>query len=293
MAEEPKAIEFAERLFTCRCGEADCTMATLVPFREHIAMLVRAITSAGHNGLLKNRPERWDAWQGVFYPLQMAASIEDVDADPSYTDDTFAGFWCEGVWELEAEDCKSASAYVAALTIFNFIWMAYEQTIRLCEFNLFHRDKLPVQARKYFAANEGTLGEMPAISYLYRQAIQCCRQASGLAEDIVAMEQTYSLQGAAAAAELGRIFRNYIVHGSDPVPPDDRANEWGVARFYMVSRMVLVLIQGLVRQRLKTPQQLMPLSAVREEDVEEADRLFGGLHQKPDLWRQFPEISEE
>ena len=46
---------------------------------EHVARLYRAIASCGWDGCFKK-----DGWQKVLYPLQMAASLEDVYADMAY-----------------------------------------------------------------------------------------------------------------------------------------------------------------------------------------------------------------
>src|SRR5215218_9104613 len=70
-----------------------------------------------------------DPWPGVIYALQMAASLEDVFADPSYVDDSEAAFWCRPAWDSDEEDREAASKYAAALIIFNFAWTAYEAAI--------------------------------------------------------------------------------------------------------------------------------------------------------------------
>lgn len=263
-------------------------MATLDPFREHIANLIHGIFSAGHFGLIDGCDDTQYPWPGVTFPLQMAASIEDVFADPSYIDESDAGLYCESAWDRDEEDRDAASEYVAALTIFNFVWMAYEDAIRQSSILDFKREKLPVQARKHFAKHASLIDHIPALSYLYRIARKCCLNAEPLADEVTAIETKYQLTGASAAAELGRVFRNYVVHGSDPIPLDGYPKYWGIARFYTVSRMLLILIQCLISLRLTDAGMLIPLSLMRDEEVEEAGVIFARLHQKANLWRRYP-----
>ncbi|MCD2180312.1 hypothetical protein [Rhizobium sp. C1] len=227
-------------------------------------------------------------WPGVTFPLQMAASIEDVFADPSYIDESDAGLYCGTAWDRDEEDRDAASEYVAALTIFNFVWMAYEDAIRQSNILAFSREKLPVQARKHFAEHASQIDQIPALTYLYRIARKCCLHADPIADEVRAIETKYKLTGASAAAELGRVFRNYVVHGSDPIPLDGFPKGWGLARFYTVSRMLLVLIQCLVRLRLTDAGMLIPLSLMRDGEAEEAGLIFTQLHQKANLWRRYP-----
>jgi hypothetical protein len=58
--------------------------------REHISVLIGAIGSCGYEGVFSDFEASNDPWPGVTYALQMAASIEDVFADPSYVDESEA-----------------------------------------------------------------------------------------------------------------------------------------------------------------------------------------------------------
>src|SRR5215204_865299 len=94
-----RAIDPADHYVRCSCGNADCWTHQLTPLREHMVALFRAIGVCGLEEQFEafNRSE--DPWPGVIYALQMAASLEDVFADPSYVGDSEAAFWCRPAWE--------------------------------------------------------------------------------------------------------------------------------------------------------------------------------------------------
>lgn len=279
------AIDPATKLFTCSCGKPDCNIASFRPLRDHIADLVRVILSAGHEGQLPGAEGAYEAWPGVCYPLQMAASITDVFADPSVTDDSEAWAWCSPAWESDEDDREQASKYVAGLTVFNFVWMAYEDAIRETKITLNTKDKLPVQARKHFTNFHDRTEDMPLLAFSYRLARHCCLQDEVLTDDICKIEQQYQLKGAAAAAELVRLFRNYIVHGSDPIPIYHLPGVWAFARFYAMSRLLLLLIQSLIRLQLVHPDKRIPMSRTYDQITEPAETIFRNLHLLPELWR--------
>lgn len=279
------AIDPATKLFTCNCGKPNCNIKSFRPLREHIAELVRVILSAGHAGQLPGAEDAYEAWPGVCYPLQMAASIEDVFADPSITDDSDSWAWCSPAWESDEEDREQASKYVAGLTIFNFVWMAYEDAIRESSITQYRKDKLPVQARKHFADHADRAEDMPLLAFSYRLARHCCLEDDVLTDDIGKIEETYGLKGASAAAELVRIFRNYIIHGSDPIPIYHLPGGWAFARFYAMSRLLLLLIQTLVKLQLPRPDAQIPMSRTFDQVTEPAGAIFKNLHLQPQLWR--------
>lgn len=279
------AIDPAFKLYTCKCGRADCNISSFRPLRDHIAELVRVILSAGHEGKLPGAHDAYEAWPGVCYPLQMAASIEDVFADPSITDDSESWAWCSPAWESDEQDREQASKYVAGLTIFNFVWMAYEDAIRESHITKYVKDKLPVQARRHFSDFTDATGDMPLLAFSYRLARHCCLKDDVLTDEISNIEAKYDLKGAAAAAEIVRLFRNYIVHGSDPIPIYHLNGGWAFARFYAMSRLILLLIQSLIRLQLDNPQDLIPMSRTFDHITEPAGAIFKNLHLQPKLWR--------
>src|SRR5208283_1203098 len=105
------ALDPAKETFICNCGKPTCLFSRLQPFREHIALLYRAIAACEAEDCFKQ-----DGWRTVLYPLQMAASLEDVYADTAYVDDTQSTFYCSSVADYETARSEMASKYVAALS---------------------------------------------------------------------------------------------------------------------------------------------------------------------------------
>lgn len=276
------AIDPATQLLTCSCGKPDCQIQPLRGLREHISSLLRAILSCGYEEVFSEFERSDDPWPGVIYALQMAASIEDVFADPSYVDDSEAALWCEPAYERDEEDREAASKYAAALITFNFVWAAYEAAVETSASNLYSRDKIPVRGRKVLQSEQAIVDSMPSFPYIYRLARFCCLKAPKLQQSISECESKYGLAGA-AAAELGRLFRNYIVHGEDP--PPQYANKWTFYRFYAVSKMLLVLIQILLLRSITDRDARVPLSLNADKGCERVQWLFCNLHLREDRWR--------
>ncbi len=282
-----RAIDPADRYVQCSCGKADCWTHQLTPLREHMVALFRAIVVCGLEEQFEafNRSE--DPWPGVIYALQMAASLEDVFADPSYVDDSEAAFWCRPAWESDEEDREAASKYAAALIIFNFAWTAYEAAIETSANGVYPKDKVPVRARRLFQAEPELSAGVEVFDVSYRVAREICMRLPTIASSIQDIDKKYALSGAAAAAELGRIFRNYIVHGADPMPVG--SSRAACARFYSITRLLLLLIQLLILRRLKEPARPVPLSANQDRGSQRAGRLLQNLHRREALWVE-PEL---
>lgn len=277
-----RAIDPADLYVKCGCGKADCWTAQLVPLREHMALLFRAILSCGYKEQFSGFGRGDDPWPGVIYALQMAASVDDVFADPSHVDDSDAASWCNPAWEHDEEEREAASKYAAALITFNFAWNAYEAAIEISADGLYSKDKVPVRGRRLLQA-EPLLGDgIALLEVSYRVARQICIRLPILKPDIENIETKYKLSGACAAAELGRIFRNYIVHGADPMPVHGSGAAY--ARFYSVTRLVLLLIQSLLLRRVKDTNQPIPLSINRDRGFQRVGRLLQNLHRHEALW---------
>ena len=282
-----RAIDPADRYVKCGCGKADCWTTQLVPLREHMVLLFRAIVSCGFEEQFVGFSRADDPWPGVIYALQMAASLDDVFADPSHVDDSDAASWCEPAWENDEEAREGASKYAAALITFNFAWNAYEAAIETSVDGLFPKDKVPVRGRRLFQTEPQLSDGINLLDISYRVARQLCVRLPILKDDIERIETKYNLSGASAAAELGRIFRNYIVHGADPMPV--HSSGAACARFYSVTRLLLLLIQSLVLRRIKNPNQPVPLSANQNRGSQRAGRFLQNLHRHEALWIE-PEL---
>jgi hypothetical protein len=97
------------------------------------------------------------------------------------------------------------------------------------------------------------------------------------------IETKYGLTGAAAAAELVRIFRNHIFHGNDSTPL--RGGLAMVSHFYSATRLLLMLIQNLLLLTARDTESDISLSLVVEEKgVRPARFVLLNLHRPEDQW---------
>jgi hypothetical protein len=275
------AIDPAVSVLNCACGKAECRLAPMRPMREHVAALLSAIVSSAISNVIASDSLQ-DPWPAVLYPLQMAASIEDVFADPSFVDDSGAWEMCSDAWDSDETDREEASKYVAALVFFNFVWAAYEGAITECCPGA-PGEKLPVLGRKFLLTGASDSSEFPSFLDSYRMARNYCLRDAALRSKIERSEAKYPMRSEAAAAELARIFRNHIVHGNDAIPPN--GDTWSCFRFYSVSKMCLILIQMLVVTRLVVADKVVPLSSnYSDGKAEPAGWLFRRLQLKEKLW---------
>jgi len=173
----------------------------------------------------------------------MACGIENVQADPTAAFETDS-WMCGTAWDADERRREAASKYTAGLAIFNFVWAAYEAAIAALCANP-RREKIPVLGRNFFKSCAGKEFEIVGFYSYMELAKKCCRRESSLWLQIESSLKSYSLSGAAAAAELVRIFRNHVFHGKDNVPWGDEGDHWSYFRFYSVSMLCMTLTQML------------------------------------------------
>lgn len=245
------AIDPAQLSVVCTCGRKGCYRARLLPFREHVAELYRVI--------LKVHEEEvgWGTtspWESVLYALRMAASIEDVEADTGYVEDPMVFALCEPTIDYERGQSEMASKYVAAASIFNFIWQAYEAAVSETApgelIKLMKDKRFGERGRRLLEARPELTEKFPGVSDLVKLALVQCRKGGLMSNRCDDVEAKYGNSTLVAAAELARQFRNFLFHGGDEAPAHE---DWGdtvtsrcrIYRFYSVSRLVLHLIQSL------------------------------------------------
>lgn len=249
------AISPGNEAFSCSCGKPGCAFAALQPIREHIARLYRAIAACDHESQLSQD------WQAVLFPLQIAASIRDIDADTSYVDNTHSALYCESVAEYDDAHSDIARRYVAGVTVFTFLWRAYEAAVQLV---------WPDRLRRLW--KEGNVGErgrrlfedfpdnFPSLRYLTnvaRLAEFYCDEGKLFEKRLYAIREKLPDRDLKFSAELCREFRNFITHGEDQVPEpagwsgDGRQTNARIYRLYAISRLLLLLIQAFAYSQLE------------------------------------------
>ena len=271
------AIDPADKYVRCNCKKLDCWTRDLHPLREHINRLFHAILDCGMKGLIDGGI---NPWPGTLYSLQMASSIDDIFVDPSYSDGTDSAIWCRTSWEFDEEQREKASKYVAALTIFNFTWIAYESAIESALGNANLKPKPPVHAREFFKSHqESGHHDIPHLAPSLIVASRICSRIDEIKTEIHAIKEKYALEGCAAAAELARIFRNHVVHGKDKTPLSSET--FKVSHFYSVTRLLLMLTQALVSHKLIDKDYYISVSIEEEDPLDcRAEYLIKNLHRR-------------
>jgi hypothetical protein len=246
------ATDPAEEALTCSCGRPDCLRARLLPFRAHIAELHRVIVRMHAEELATWEPARWTS---TLYALRMAASIDDVEANTGYVEEPMMFAMCEPAIEFEMGRSEVASKYVAAATIFNFLWQAYEAIVpetAVGELNKLAKEgRNGERGRRLLEARPDLDRRFPGVGDLVAAAFHQCRNGGLMDDRCDNAEAKFGTDGLVAAAELAREFRNFVFHGGDEAPEHE---DWGedlvvarcrIYRFYAVSRLVLHLVQAM------------------------------------------------
>lgn len=206
-------------------------------------------------------------WLAVTYFLQMAGSLENAIADTAFAD-VEAGLWCTPAAEYDDLHSEIASKYIAGLSVFNFLWAAYEAAVEVAGQNAFSSDTTAIRGRKLIGAQDAFTSGMLGAGKLISVALHCCNNwPSGIVK-FQELKRQYSLTGLAAGAELSRLFRNHIAHGDDTIPTPDHAwrthagkrglAQHSVYRFYAVGRLLLLFIQTMAFHAVRDPDQPRP-----------------------------------
>lgn len=281
-----EALSPATKAFQCGCGKPDCWLGRVRPLREHLAEVYKIANLCIHEDIVSSAASNTESsWDGVAYHIQMAASLDGLKADTAYTDDSGSYLYCDSVDDFENAHSESASKYMAALIIFNFLWSAYELAVK-CSPGAGDRGKTGARARDYIGGMHVNILKMPLFPHLLELAIAHCRRAgdpdnSGIAVELKKLEAKYP-KGTPdcvglRAGEYLRMFRNHIAHGADKVPyPDDWG--WGddgcdpifkIYRLYGASRLILLNIQLMLLASVEKPSDCLP-------DWEYIDKAYNG-----------------
>lgn len=292
------AIDPAEISIVCTCGRAECHRARLLPFREHIAELYRVILKLHEDevGWLL-RPS---SSESVLYALRMAASIEDVEADTGYVEDPMMFALCEPAIDYERGQSEMASKYVAAASIFNFIWQAYEAAVSQTasgELNRLMKEKrFGERGRRILEARPEMTAQFRGIGDLVKLALLQCRRGGLMDNRCDAVEAKYGTNSLVAAAELAREFRNFLFHGGDEAPAHEH---WGdtitsrcrIYRFYSVSVLALYAIQAMCWIEHEDEEELVEYGS--DEDELTPRQIFERLQFKgPGIWPPLSQSQE-
>jgi hypothetical protein len=189
----------------------------------------------------------------------MAASIGDIEADTAYVDDTQSALYCESVAAYDAAKTETARQYVAGLTVFTFIWAAYEAAVagtRAGHLVGLHRAaRNGERGRRLFEDFPADFPTLETLSNVGRLAEVLCKRGDLFDERLKKLRDKTIAYDFVFSAEICREFRNFVVHGEDKAPEHE---DWHygrqpgesiarIRRFYAIGRLLLLMIQALAR----------------------------------------------
>lgn len=245
------AIDPSKHADKCTCAKPECPRNRLRPFRDHVASLYRLVRGCIFEAFAFSDPH---PWEGVLFPLLMAASISDVEADTGFVEDPMVFALCEPTIDYENARSEMASKYVAAASIFNFLWNAYEAAVAATATEelrgLLKDGRLGERGRRLFESRPELSTRFGGLDELVRLGIRLCELGGRFDDRLNKIRLRFTERDLVLAAELSREFRNFVFHGEDEVPDHP---DWGDAqvaharlyRFYVLGRLLLYLIQAL------------------------------------------------
>lgn len=247
------ATDPADDAIVCTCGKEQYPRGRLLPFRLHIAEVHRVLSLLHEEELAFLDPAPWAC---VLYALRMAASIDDVEADTGFVVDTMVFALCEVTIDYEDGQSEMASKYVAAATVFNFLWQAYEAAVSETAPDELRRlakeTRFGERGRRLLEARPGLTARLHGTTDLVKLALWHCRTGGLMDERCERVVAKYGDSCLVAAAELAREFRNFLFHGGDEAPGHEdwswdgrQAGRCRIHRFYSIGRLVLYLIHAM------------------------------------------------
>lgn len=223
--------------------------------RNHCYLLSTAIYFIGYEGHL---PRKWNQRDGAFVSwedasewLEVAASVERVEVDTSYFDDSTQ--LCGTAYDYQMARSLKLSHLVQQLAIFNFVWGSLETAIKLID---------PPKVPKHIKPG-GTSDIDRALYYLktkyeprspvvfYRETVSAL-DAALRAEELELVED-FRLEDHMSLPGLGlsivRKIRNKFAHGAARMPEhseDSDNSELATKVIELSTRVLLYALQSLL-----------------------------------------------
>ena len=182
--------------------------------REHIARLYRIIARDIEDCDAKFLGASETDWDTVLTPLHVASSIESLSANTSYVDDTHALDYCSTVADFEDAHSELMSQYIKELTVFAWVWLAFEKIIdALCTV---HRGGRTERAIAFIRAEVGAI-RLPGLKNIEQRI--CELAPTTVHEKAIKAAKS---EPSFLFVHLCREARNHILHGDTAIPnPQD------------------------------------------------------------------------
>ena len=182
--------------------------------REHIARLYRIIARDIEDDDTKFLGVSEIDWNTVLTPLHVASSIESLSANTGYVDDTHALDYCGAVADFEDAHSELMSQYIKELTVFVWVWLAFEKIIdALCTG---HRGRRTEHAIAFIRAEVGAI-QLPGLKNIEQRV--CELAPTTVRERAIKAAKS---EPSFLFVHLCREARNHILHGDTAIPnPQD------------------------------------------------------------------------
>lgn len=183
--------------------------------------------------------------------LELAGSVTKVDVLTGQDDDGLA--YCETAMDYENDRSALLSQFVTSLTMFSFVWGAFESTAKVVsppsipkEMRVYGNDSLTARSANYlrYVVPDGVY--LCALSKLRNRLGAHTEFAPLLPDNLGLLASAEAGQG----LELVRIIRNRFAHGATAIPQRDDWNGMDSADNQIVrvsTRLVLLTIQMMLR----------------------------------------------
>ncbi len=252
----------------------------LIPVPEHCALLSRILshpelnTVQYHRKVTTSDGETLD-WSDAAEWLYTAASVDHVTIDTTRFDDSV--MMCRPAWEYESARSELLTRLVTQLTIFNFVWGAFETLVKVIDPPKVPKDIKPgagsIDAVLFYLKNE----------YEPKLTVECYQE---VLNDLAGLLRTlpqygnlsghFKLQPHVGISGMGinviRRLRNKMAHGTMTLPLPDVNNAPSARDAELVessSRLVLLTVQMLLRAYFK--DETFDVDCLRDGDGSDED----------------------
>lgn len=259
--------------------------------REHCNLLSMVFHFIGHEGHL---PSKWNqrdgenlSWDNASEWLEVAASVERVEVDTSYFDDSI--LFCGTAYDYQRTRSLEISNLVNKLTVFNFVWGALETTVKLIDPPKVPKDIKPggtglIDRALYYLKTDY---EPRSTLAFYRDTAAALNVALEAWQPILLQELRLEKHVSLSGTGLGIVkkIRNKFAHGAANMPePNEYSDSNGLdAKVIELStRILLYALQCLLIAHLDGTNFEI---AIREDKdggllSEDVDFVLRSLHVK-------------
>lgn len=247
---------------------------SLIEIREHCArmsQLLYKIDWIWPTSLpIQHKPEEKLSWSLSSEWLYMAASVENVIIDTSRFDDST--LMCRPAWEYQSKRSELLSQLATKLTMFNFVWGAFETAIKII-----NPPKVPKTIKSGASIIDDALYFLKT-NYEPAKSVDFYDWTVAELHDLIKQIPYYKplmkelrLQQAIGITGVGvhvvRKMRNMFAHGTMTMPEPE---EWNLHKpldhelIHQATRVILLTLQMILLTSLKN--QVIQVELLEDDD---------------------------